>query len=127
MDIAKRITEIDQQLKELIHEKEELQKANSIIAFWSPENIQHRLRKLISKNYGDQHDIKIAIFKPNCEYNDEGYTYHDPLLILIDSKFNELDHNIRLYGTIIPSDDNQYEYYEAAGKDLYIEDITIKF
>lgn len=127
MDIAKRITEIDQQLKELADEKEELENANKVTSFWSPESIQLRLRKLINKHYGDHHDIKIAIFKPNCEYNDEGYTYHDPLLILIDSKFNELDHNIRLYGTIIPSDDNQYEYYEAAGKDLYIEDITIKF
>ena len=44
---------------------------------------------------GQNHGIKMAIFKACSEYDDNYYNYHQ-LLILIDENFHEVDHNINI-------------------------------
>lgn len=126
-DIKKRIEEIDREISDLEAERGELEEQVKMANKWSQDAIQSRLRDMIERRYGKNHDIKIAIFKANSEYNDQGYDYRDPVLVLIDSKFNEVNHNFNLDGVLIPEEDDQYRYYEAMSEDLLIEDFTMKF
>jgi len=126
-EIRERLTEIDSEMEELKEERDDLGKHAEIIEKWSMLAVEQRLRAIIEDRFGKHHGIKTAIFKANSEYNDEGYDYRNPVLVLIDSNFNEVHHNLMLDGYVIPENDEQYRYYEAAGEELIIEDFTIKF
>lgn len=126
-DIRRKIDEIDNEIFSLKEEKKELEEAIKLADKWSPTAIAERLREMIIKKFGQQHNIKTAIFKPNSEYNDQGYDYTSPVLILIDSNFNEVEHNLNLNGYIIPDQNDESNYYDAMGNDLFINDITLKF
>lgn len=126
-EIKKRIEEIDGEISDLEAEREGLEEQEKMANKWSQDAIQSRLRDMIERRYGKNHDVKVAIFRANSEYNDQGYDYRNPVLVLIDSKFNEVNHNLNLDGVLIPEDDEQYRYYEAMSEELLIEDFTMKF
>ena len=90
---------------------------------FSPENIKQKLIAKIQKAYGNDHKIKTAIFKAVSEYNDE-YNNYNPVLILIDENFDEVNHKIQLYD-LCPNDEEQWD--EENHELLYLEDLTIKF
>ena len=92
---------------------------------YSEENIRKQLVAKIEKEYGTKHDIKIALFKPVGEYNDETYNY-EPILILVDKNYDEIDHNINVWD-LVPSDDEQREHWDSGEDDLTVDAITIKF
>lgn len=96
---------------------------------FSPENIEAKLRAKIEKEFGNEHNIKTAIFKAVSEYDDE-YDNYNPILILIDKDFNEVDHNIQIED-LCPNINNQGDFYEENGynsrETLSVEDLTIKF
>jgi len=96
---------------------------------FSPENTEAKLRAKIEKKFGKEHNIKTAIFKAVSEYNDE-YDNYNPILILIDKDFNEVDHNIQVLDLCpdmedqgIFDEENNYDSWET----LSVEDLTIKF
>lgn len=126
-DIREKISEIDDEISSLQEEKEGLEEMADIVNHWSSDAVAERLREMIIEHYGEEHDIKLAIFKPNSEYNDQGYDYRNPVLILVDSNFNEVDHHLNPDGYLIPESHDESNYYDATGHDLCIDDITIKF
>ena len=50
----------------------------------------------------------------------------DPLLILIDKNYTEIEHKIRLKG-LYPTQDEQYNAYEETSDLFSVSDITINF
>lgn len=93
---------------------------------FSPENIKEQIVKKVNKAFGKDHNVKIALFKAISEYNDE-YDNYNPILILIDKDYNEIEHNISTWD-LVPSEEEQWEYSEENDYDtLSIEDITVKF
>lgn len=123
--IQQRLDAIDHRMDSLNEEKHELLVTQAMYDKWSPEAIKKKVIALVHKHYGQHHNIKLAMFKANSEYNDEGYNYN-PCLILIDNTFTEVPQNINLRG-MAPNDDDQHEYYDVVGDDLHIEDVTVKF
>lgn len=89
---------------------------------FSPKGIKSQLIDLIQNKFGKKHNIKLVIFKSESEYNDE-YTEYNPVLILIDENFNEIDHDINLEN-LIPDSETQYRIYEVLNKFIYVENIT---
>lgn len=99
------------------------EKKSKIKELYSKENLEKEIREKIEKKFGKNHDIKLALLKVDDNYNDETYDYQS-LLILINSKYEEIEHNIHIH---LPNDDEQYQLYEE-GEDYFdINDITIKF
>ena len=92
---------------------------------YSDEAIREKIIAKIKRKFGKNHKIKVAIYKPVSEYNDEGYDYN-PLLILIDENFEEVDHNINVED-LVPSYDDQNDYGEETGDIIEVDNITIKF
>jgi len=92
---------------------------------FSPENIKKEIIFRIETEFGKEHGIKVALFKAVSEYNDEVNNY-DPLLILIDKNYTEIEHKIRLKG-LYPTQEEQYNAYEETSDLLSISDITINF
>lgn len=90
---------------------------------FTTKNVKKALIEKIEQAFGTNHKIKVAIYKPVSNYNDETYDY-SPLLILIDDTFNEINHNVNLYN-LTPNEDEQYEMSD--GDYIIMEDITIKF
>ena len=90
---------------------------------FSPEKIKEKLITKIEKAFGKNHKIKTAIFKAVSQYNDEYHDY-DPVLILIDENFDEVEHDIRVYD-LCPNDEEQYDVENDESID--VEDLTIKF
>lgn len=125
--ITARIDAIDVLMDELANERIELEDQDKVARRWSPEAIKQRIRELVIKQFGVNHDIKLALFKPNCEYNDQGYDYRDPILILIKSDYEEAHVEPNLEGILFPSEKDQKAYYDAVGEDLYIDNIKVKF
>lgn len=95
----------------------------TIKEIYSKENTRLKLIEKIEKSFGKDHKIKTAIFKAVSEYNDE-YDNYNPILILIDDTYNEVDHKIRLYD-LCPSDEEQYD--NDTDECISLSDITIKF
>ena len=96
---------------------------------FSPENTEAKLRAKIEKEFGKDHNIKTALFKAVSEYNDE-YDNYNPILILIDKDFNEVEHNINV-DDLCPNEDDQGDFYEEnnynSRETLSVDDLTIKF
>jgi len=90
---------------------------------FSTDNICKQLIKKIEKAFGANHKIKVALFKAISEYNDE-YDNYSPILILIDSDYQEIEHDINVYD-LCPNDEEQYD--EGTDDSLQVEDITINF
>ena len=89
---------------------------------YSDSVIENKLRELIINKFGENHKIKLAIFKPVTAYNDEEYDF-TPTLILIDNEFNEVDHELNLYH-LVPTYKEQNSLYD---EEINVNDITIKF
>lgn len=85
---------------------------------FSPKGIKSQLIDLIQNKFGKKHNIKLVIFKSESEY-----TEYNPILILIDKNFNEIDHDINLEN-LIPDSETQYRIYEVLNKFIYVENIT---
>lgn len=93
---------------------------------FSKENISAQIIARVEKKFGADHKIKVALFKAVSEYNDE-YDNYNPVLILIDADYNEIDHNIRVHD-LCPSEEDQWGYEEEEpGNMLSIDDVTVKF
>ena len=90
---------------------------------FSPEKIKEKIIARIEKAFGKDHKIKTAVFKAVSQYNDEYHDY-DPVLILIDSNYDEVEHNIRVHD-LCPNDEEQWD--EETDDMIYAEDLTIKF
>ncbi len=90
---------------------------------YSKENIEKEIRQRIIRKFGENHNIKLVLFKAESNYDDE-YNNWSSNIIIIDNDFNEIQHNLN-----IPMPDDQYEsdYYDETDDQLEIEDITIKF
>lgn len=106
----------------------------TLIEKYSKENVEKELRERIISKFGENHNIKLALFKPQDNYNDE-YMDYEANLILIDNDFNEIEHKIQIYD-LVPDNDEEYELEKELEKvketsrvwvsDI-IQDITIKF
>lgn len=93
---------------------------------FSKENIEKEIRQKIVYKFGENHNIKLALFKPESNYDDEWNNW-DANLILIDKDYNEIDHTINA-DSFLPDYDQESELHEETGEYYFdIEDITIKF
>lgn len=92
---------------------------------YSIEGITNRITEKVDEAFPIPHNIKTALFKPVSEYNDETNDYN-PILILIDTNFDEVDHNINVWD-LVPDADEQSDYYEQEAEDLYVPEVTVKF
>lgn len=59
--------------------------------------IEAKLRERIKEKYGDQHNFKLVMFIPVRDKH--GY-YEEPILIIVDSEFNEVVHNIPVWDLV---------------------------
>ena len=125
MSTNTRIQEIDAQLAALEAKKKELEKQLlSEQSKWNEKGMESRLRKAILSRYGSVHPIKLAILKLNGVYNDEYDNYDNPLLMLIDNNFQEMEHDIDP-NIFCPSEEEQREMYEDG--EQICESVTIRF
>lgn len=124
-EIRDRLREIEEEISELHAERSDLMEKRETIDMWKPATIEAKLRAAIQRQFGVGHNIKVAVFRANSEYNDEYDTYR-PSLVLIDSSFRVVDHNIDVE-QFVPDSDEQYEYYEQFDQSPEIENITINF
>lgn len=93
---------------------------------FSPEKLSEKIKAKVNKAFGKDHNIKMAIFKAISEYNDE-YDNYNPVLILIDKDFNEVEHNITPWD-LVPDEEEQWKYAEENDYEpLTVDDLTIKF
>ena len=93
---------------------------------YSAKNMAEKIISKVNKAFGKDYNSKVALLKPISQYNDEWNEYN-PVLILIDKDFNEVDHNIGVYD-LIPDNEDQWKYAEENDDDmLELEDITVKF
>lgn len=95
---------------------------------FSKDRIETVLRQKINLKFGENHNIKLALFKAISNYDDEWYNW-DANLILIDSNYNEVDQNINV-SDLVPDQEDEYQFSEESNNHrdyLDIEDITIKF
>ena len=123
--IQGRLEEIDHLVEALEEERETLAERQEVYDKWTPAATERKLRAKVLATFGPHHKIKLAVFKANSEYNDEGYD-HNPCLILIDHTYNEVDHKISLWD-MTPNDDDKHEYYDVCDEDIQVEDVTVKF
>ncbi len=124
-EIRDRLLEIEEEIGDLNTERDELMERRETIDMWKPATIEAKLRTAIQRAFGAGHNIKVAVFRANSEYNDEYDTYR-PSLTLIDSSFRVVDHNIDVE-QFVPDSDEQYEYYEQFDQTPDVENITINF
>lgn len=92
---------------------------------FSDSDIRMKIKQMVINQFGNDHRIKVVIFKPNPEYNDQGYDYNSPLLIAIDDRFYEYD--MKNVCFLVPDEEEQGEYYEKHNEDLYLNNLTIRF
>ena len=92
---------------------------------YSKESITRKITEKVDRAFPIPHNIKTAIFKPISEYNDETSDYN-PILILIDTNFDEVNHSIDVWD-LVPDGDEQYQYYEQEAQDLNVPEVTVKF
>lgn len=123
--IKDRLETIDDHIEKLQEEREGLESTQRVLDKWTPTATEKKLRAKVLAHFGPNHPIKLAIFKANSEYNDEGYS-HNARLILIDDKFNEVEHKLST-DDLVPDDDEQDEYYEVMDSDLQVDDVTVHF
>lgn len=91
--------------------------------YYSEEHLKKLLIGKINNAYGKDHNIKTAIFKAVSSYDDE-YDNYNPILILIDKDYNEVQH--KLYVTdLCPSSDEQYD--NDSDENIFVDDFTINF
>lgn len=128
-DLKREISDLEDQLKDLKEELSSLEKANELELKWSADTIKEKIIKAIKTQFGENHQIKTVIFKPNGVYNDETYDYESACLILVDKNFNEVDHKINPHN-FIPNEGDQRNYYEAYGEaygdEISVDDLTFK-
>lgn len=120
MDIRRRLAEIETSIQDLNEEKEQLE----MEAKWTPEAIGERIRVEVEKRYG-KGAVKLALLKVNSEYNDEGYDY-SPNLILVDSNYDEIIHNMDPQ-QFMPTSRENSEFFDRYEEDIEMNDIKVKF
>lgn len=92
---------------------------------WSPEWLKAELIKKIKKYFNEETGhLKLIIFKTTSEYNDETYDYN-PILIIVDRDFNEVEHHISLYD-VVPDEVQQSKGWDE-GTDILVEDLTFEW
>jgi hypothetical protein len=124
-EIRDRLLAIEEEIGDLHAKRADLMEKRKAIDMWKPATIEAKLRAAIQRAFGAGHNIKVAVFRSNSEYNDEYNTYN-PSLTLVDSSFRVVDHNIDVE-QFVPDSDEQYEYYEQFDEEPYVENITINF
>ena len=122
---SKRIAEIDAELAALGEERETL--IASLLAIkedkWSEEGLKDRLRKTILSRYGSVHNIKLVKLIMNGVYDDEYNNYDNPVLLLINDKFEEIEHDINAED-FCPTRQEQSNFDRTYN---VCENITLKF
>lgn len=126
MDNSKRIAEIDAELAILEQEKETLVAALLAIKEdkWSEAGLKDRLRKTILSRYGSFHNIKLVKLIMSGAYDDSYYNYESPTLLLINDKFEEVEHDINARD-FCPTDEEQSEVKYNGGRPW--ENVTLRF
>ena len=124
-EIRDRLLEIEEEIGELTTERDDLMEKRETIDMWKPAAIEAKLRDAIQRSFGAGHNIKLAVFRANSEYNDE-YDEYRPSLTLIDSSFRVVDHKISLR-QFVPDTDQQNDYEDKFNETPEVENITINF
>jgi len=122
-DIIRRLHSIEDGMNALKEERRILHERLDMEHKWTEEAVRKRITDAVKDRYGSR--VKVAIFKVNSEYDDQGYEYH-PSLILVDSDFQEVLHNIDA-DQFIPSEREARIYYDLVHDDIAVKDMTIKF
>jgi hypothetical protein len=98
-----------------------------LVKKFSPEWLKLTLSQKIAQYFnGETAHIKLVIFKTTNEYNDETYDY-SPILILIDTNFQEIEQNIHIWDLVPSEEDQRRAWNEDAEGEVTVSDLTFEW